>query len=244
VTTPPSTPPSGRQSLDRFETALLGELKQHVAARTPEATRTPAPSRPHRRRRWAAGLAAAAATATAYVVVSPGGPAVSPAYAVDQQADGDVVVTIHRLEDAAGLEAALREHGIDAVVSFDPSSSHDEFTFAPGDLARGEGGTADRRDRRGSGPEGDRRGTVTQAEPGLPGEVPTPVDCGTGPEGGPFAEPATLTHEGDDWVLTIPAESPLQDRPVSITTGAGGDLGVGYAGDQPDSYCAVFSTSS
>ena len=101
--------------------AASTELRAHVATRDPEATPAPQPHRRHRRR-WAAGLAAAAAAASAFVVVSPGGPAVSPAYAVDQQADGDVVVTIHRLEDAAGLEAALAEHGIEAEVSFEPAT--------------------------------------------------------------------------------------------------------------------------
>jgi hypothetical protein len=238
-----NTPPT----LDHFEAGLLDELRTHVATRAPQAAPAPPVHRSHRRR-WAAGLAAAAATATAFVVVSPGGPAVSPAYAVDQQADGDVVVTIHRLEDAEGLEAALREHGIDADVSFDPESGGDDFTFYPGveagDAPPGERGTDERHGQKGSGPKLDHKRAITQAEPTVPGEAPVPADCGTGPEGGPFAEPATLTHEGEDWVLTIPAASPLQDRPVSITTGAGGDLGVGYEGNDPNSYCAVFSTSS
>ena len=55
------------------------------------------------------------------------------------------------------------------------------------------------------------------------------------------SEPATLTHEGDDWVLRIPADSPLQDRPVQITTGADGQLGAFYAGSEPGSYCGVVS---
>ena len=35
----------------------------------------------------------------------------SPAYAVDQNSDGDVIVTVHRLDDAAGLEKALLAEG-------------------------------------------------------------------------------------------------------------------------------------
>jgi len=177
--------------------------------------------RPRRRGRWAAGVLAAAAAATAYVVVSPGGPAVSSAYAIDQQSDGDVVVTIHRLEDAAGLEAALREHGIDAVVNFDPLSTEDEFTFeVPGGVFQ----------------EPDDKRRLDQAQ--IPEDIPIPdmPNCGTS-----TGEPATLTHEGGDWVLLIPGDSPLQDRPIAITTGARGDLGVAYPANNPGAYCVVMS---
>ena len=43
----------------------------------------------------------------------------TPAYAVEQTGDGDVVVTVHRLDDAAGLEKALSAQGVDAEVSYD-----------------------------------------------------------------------------------------------------------------------------
>ena len=226
----PSTAP---RELDSFETALLGELREHVATRAPAA----APSAPSRRpgRRWAAGVAAAAAAATAYVVVSPGWPAVSPAYAVDQEADGDVVVTIHRLEDATGLEAALREHGIDATVSFDPSTG-EAFTFDSDGFSTGEPPPAE--EGKGSEPRLSKRSEVSQAGPGVRGGTPGLPDCGLG-----AGDPATLTHEGDEWVLFIPAGSPLQDRPVAITTGVGGELGVGYEGNDPNSYCGVFSSA-
>jgi hypothetical protein len=237
VNTPSTAPPSGRQSLDHFETALLGELKEHVAT---QPARAPLAERPHRRRRrWAAGSAAAAAAATAYVVVSPGGPAVSPAYAVDQQSDGDIVVTIHRLEDSDGLEAALRDLGIDADVNYDPGTTENGITTFEmkdpdvDDEDAPPGGTTD---ERGPSTGAEQRLEVDQA---IPGEVPTLPDCGWD-EGDP--EPATLTHERDDWVLRIPAKSPLQDRPVSITTGSQGELGVAYEGNDPGSYCAVLSS--
>jgi hypothetical protein len=234
-----NTPPT----LDHFETALLGELRAHVASRPATATPTPEPPavRPHRRRRWAAGVAAAAAAATAYVIVSPGGPAASPAYAVSESADGDVVVTVHRLEDAAGLEAALREHGIDAEVSFDPDDhlGNQIIEVPEGEVPPATGadeqGTVERRDRGSGGPKLDssEEGPVIEAEPGE-GPMVDPAGCGTG-------EPATLAQEGDDWVLSIPADSPLQDREVQITTSAAGDLSVAYPGDEPNSYCAVTS---
>ena len=40
------------------------------------------------------------------------------AYAVDEQGDGDIVITIHELDDADGLEQALADHGIDADVDY------------------------------------------------------------------------------------------------------------------------------
>jgi hypothetical protein len=51
---------------------------------------------------------------------------------VEQEGNGDVVVTIHRLTDAAGLEKALREHGIDAQVTY-------LRTDVPSDLDDGSG---------------------------------------------------------------------------------------------------------
>ena len=96
--------------LDSFESALLAELRQHVAEqpaagaepRGPSAAATPAPPRPS----VAAGVAAS--VVAVFGLGSGGG---SPAYAVDQDSDGDVIVTVHRLDDAAGLEKALRAKG-------------------------------------------------------------------------------------------------------------------------------------
>jgi hypothetical protein len=238
-TTPP-TAPRDRQSLDRFESALLTELRTQVATHPVHENATPPMHHRHRHRgRWAAGLAVAAATATAIVVASPGGPATSPAYAVDQTGDGEVVVTVHRLEDASGLEAALRDHGIDAEVSFDPADHLGEITIQDPDSGPlpaipEEGGTVER-DSGGSGPtlESSEDGPVTGVERVDPSA--DPAGCGTG-------SPATLTEDGDDWVLRIPADSPLQDREVQITTSAEGDLSVSYPGDQPNSQCGVMSS--
>jgi hypothetical protein len=230
-----NTPPT----LDRFETALLDELRAHVATRPATDTPTPLAPRRTRRRRWVAGLAAAAAAATAYVVVSPGGPAVSPAYAVSENADGDVVVTIHRLEDSDGLERALREHGIDAEVSFDPDDHFGEHIIESPDGLAPPSGTPDvggTDERSGGGSDGPKlessdEGAVSEAVPGT-GPADDPAGCG-------FGSRATLTEDGGDWVLRIPADSPLQDREVQITTSAAGDLSVAYPGDQPNSYCGV-----
>ena len=68
-------------SLDTFEQSLLGELRQHVAART---AAQPAPHRRWTAKVAVAGLATAAAVA---VAVSLGTSAVAPsrAYAVESQ---------------------------------------------------------------------------------------------------------------------------------------------------------------
>ncbi len=233
MNTPPTAPPKGSPSLDHFETALLGELKEHVATRP---AGTPVRERPRRRKRVAVGIAAAAAAATAYVVVSPGGPAVSPAYAVSQEADGDVVVTVHRLEDSEGLERALAEHGIEADVSFSPTpNEHGYNTFELGpfgaaeDPPPGESGKSFDYEAEGEEPGA----AVDQA---IPGQVPDLPDCGDR-----GAEPATLTHEGADWVLRIPADSPAQDRPIVISTASDGGLMVAFEANDPGAYCAFMS---
>lgn len=47
-----------------------------------------------------------------------------PAYAIAQQEGGDIVVTIHRLEDPQDLERSLAEHGVSATVDYtEPGSS-------------------------------------------------------------------------------------------------------------------------
>ena len=198
-----NTPPSVPRELDRFESALLTELRDHVAERSaPDPVIEPARSRP-RYRRWAAGLAVAAAAATTFVVGSSGGPAVSPAYAVAQEADGDVVVTIHRLEDSEGLEAALQENGIDAEVSFEDITIEME---------------------------------VMKARPNEPVDPGVEPDCATDPA------PATLSQDGDDWILFIPADSPLQDRHVFLAPTPTGYLQLAYLSvNNPNAYCTVLS---
>lgn len=227
--------PANPRDLDTFESALLTELRAHVEARPAPITvgHQSAPTRRHYRR-WAGGLAVAAATATAFVVASPGGPATSPAYAVEDGTGGDVVVTIHRLEDSAGLEHALQEKGIDADVSFDPGSTPGGTSFIVPGGSVGQPPPIEDSAAEVGAEEVDS--TVTQTEEPADGSETGLSECGL--EGG---EPATLAQEGDDWVLTIPGDSILQDRAVSITTGADGNLGVTYAGSEPGTYCGVMS---
>ncbi len=99
-------------SLDTFEQSLLVELRRHVAAQ--------APARAVARRRWVAGGVAGLVTAGAAVavVVSIGTGVAGPtaAYGVEAQPNGDVIVTVHDLADASGLERALAAEGIHADV--------------------------------------------------------------------------------------------------------------------------------
>lgn len=105
--------------LDAFESHLLAELRHEVATSEPSARR--------RRRRTLTATAGVAATAVIGVLLVPG-LGTTPAYSVQEGNSGEVVVEIHRPEDAAGLEAALEEHGIAADVTYLP----DLATCAPG----------------------------------------------------------------------------------------------------------------
>ena len=97
--------------LASFEPRLLHELRAQVAS-------TPAPA-PRRHRRLAGGLVVAATAALAGVILVPGLGA-GPAYSVQEGNAGEVEVEVHRLEDAAGLEAALADHGIAADIRYLP----------------------------------------------------------------------------------------------------------------------------
>lgn len=110
--------------LDGFELSLLTALREVAAAQgaatayEPVATPARMPHGPLLRRPAVRLAAAAAAVATgvgAYLV-SPAG--TSPAFAVTTGADGDVTVTVNRLDGAASLEKALKAAGITADVTF------------------------------------------------------------------------------------------------------------------------------
>ncbi|RMI40025.1 hypothetical protein [Streptomyces triticirhizae] len=179
-----------------FEDRLLDELKRHhsVAAaerRTAVARRrrliTPA--------RTGVGLVTAAA-ATAVFVVLPGGGG-APAYAVEQEADGGVVVHIsdwpHGEEAVAEFSALLEEAGVETL--YNPPEGylcqpHDEPPAGePG--ASGESGTSRElgADESGmtfseSGEDDGERSFGEEAEPGerRPAEVPDGAGTADGAE--------------------------------------------------------------
>lgn len=103
------------EPLDHFEAALLGELRTHVAA---------TPARGVGRRPPVVGLVAAAAVLAGVATVATLLPGRGPsAFAVGGGADGEVVVTVTRMEDAEGLERALAAVGVESVVRYDPALS-------------------------------------------------------------------------------------------------------------------------
>jgi hypothetical protein len=100
-------------SLDTFEQSLLLELRRHIVAQTP--------AHPAARRRWIAGGLAGLATAGAAAVVislATGVAGPTAAYGVESQPNGDVIVTVHDLADASGLERALAAKGVHADVRY------------------------------------------------------------------------------------------------------------------------------
>jgi hypothetical protein len=112
------------ETLDSFEAKLLTELRG-VVRESMEFAR-PAGTR----RVWAAAAAAVVAGGAAAIAV-PLTSVGSPAFAIEKKADGDVVVTIDRLEDAAALQQALAAHGLPARVSYH-GGLFDPRTLPPG----------------------------------------------------------------------------------------------------------------
>jgi len=104
--------------LDSFETRLLAELREHVAHNAPdvdEAERLAGRSA----RAWLAIAACLVSVAIGAMLIVPGLGS-SPAYSVGEGNAGRVNVEINRPEDAAGLERALAERGINADITYLP----------------------------------------------------------------------------------------------------------------------------
>jgi hypothetical protein len=96
--------------LDDFEVALLAELRTKVSRRS--ATRG---SRSRTRLFAIAGVSTLGCAVLASVMITHGA---APAYAVVKQDDGDIVVTVNRLDDAAGLKERLARLGVEADVRY------------------------------------------------------------------------------------------------------------------------------
>ena len=109
---------------DDFESRLLAQLKAIVAERDAAARGdvSAAPARPPVWRRRGPRLALAGALALVAIavvlVVSAGGGDSFTAFAVEPQPGGGVTIKVYKLEDAAGLEAALKEAGIRSQVTW------------------------------------------------------------------------------------------------------------------------------
>lgn len=191
--------------LDQFEGSLLNALRE-VAATPAREQRAPRGRRPLL-------LAAAAALVLALAVgASFTRAGSSPAYAVSNKSNGDVVARIHRLEDAEGLKKELARHGVKAEVNFG-GQTDGTMTIHPD----------------GSVTSGDSAEVQAALESAAPAEEVAPIvttepdpDEATDPCGGDAAVTPMVTRDGNDFVVTIPADTAAQG-PLRLTTfdGAG-----------------------
>lgn len=111
-----------------FEQRLLARLKAVVAERGAAASAAEAATAqdatpPWRRRapRLALGAGIALAAIAVALIISAGGDNTSKAFAVEPQAGGGVKIKVYSLEDASGLEQALKEAGIRSQVTWLPA---------------------------------------------------------------------------------------------------------------------------
>jgi len=202
-----------QRSLDRFESSLLAELRTLVSERPVVETR-PILRPDARRIRRGISLVAAAAAAVAAVAVGPHWGA-SPAFAVTKQEDGDIAVTIHRLEDAKDLEKALADQGVTAEVDYDAD---------PGDGPLSEGLPAD-------------------AQP-APAEQITPGDL-LDDECMKAAESVDFGKNGSDYQFTIKAGSILNSKVLHVTIASDATWSVTYygAGESDMVSCGVLGSN-
>jgi hypothetical protein len=108
-----------------FEQRLLDELKavvgEHGAKQaTANEGATPTPAW-RRAPRLALGAIAVLAAAAAVLVFNSGGDNTPRAFAVESQAGGGVTIKVYSLEDASGLERALKDAGIRSQVTWLPA---------------------------------------------------------------------------------------------------------------------------
>ena len=167
-----------KATLDPFQSALLGELLGVVDERAARRTR-----RQRLRRRIGATVAAAAGVGAAFLAAQPG-----PAYAIAEQDDGDIVVTIHRLEDPQDLEQSLAEHGVRAKVDYTEPRQLD--------VAGEPGSTV----------------SFIPTPSGAAGSPGSSADCGFGPKA-----QVSLEARGSEYVVTIHPGAPLLPGPLEIS---------------------------
>lgn len=216
-----TAPTTDHGSLDSFDAALVGELRQVVVDR-----RAPQTSVRRRRRPAVVVAGVAAATAAVFGLTSLGG--TSAAFAVDRTDSGAIQISIHRLDDAAGLEKALAGYGIDAKVDYQPMSS------TPGSSGNGVGAPEiSQADPSGSGTT--QEGSSSAAT-GATGSTPSTGGALDSACGDPENPPLTADLQGDDYVITIPKGSALTkaDSALRITTTGNiadsvAGLSVGYS---------------
>lgn len=195
--------------MNNFENSLLSELRTVVAEREPQR---PLHSR-LRKPRFVAVPAGALGVAAAAVVGFGALGGASAAYAVTTAANGDVVVTIHSLSDASGLQSQLQADGIDANVNYDAGT--------------GTGATT---------PPGASAGQHPALAEIVSGVAPTPdvqtATSGPGLQPGPDGlEPANVSLSQGSVTLDIPAADVNNGYTLDITTSGSvsGPAGLQFA---------------
>ncbi len=180
-------------TLDHYEQSLLTDLREHVAHR---ADQRPHPVT-HRARRWR--LAAVPAALVAVIVAGLMLLQPSGAYAVTRSG-GEVVVTIKRLDNAAGLQRALADHGIKADVDYSAKA-----------LPAPDGGGT-----------GGQQGTTSRG--GTRDTGPTKQPAGAGP--GTRLPRISSSLKGDRLTLRIEPDTIPTDAVLHITTMGSSESGL------------------
>ncbi len=116
---------TSRPPLNKFEESLLTELRTYAQERSADSAESAVSSHAKpKSRNWLIGVAATGITAIG-VAVAFSALAPTPAFAIDAQADGSIIVTVRELSDEAKLQEALAERGIEAEVNFNAQSLAD-----------------------------------------------------------------------------------------------------------------------
>ncbi len=203
------------ESLDHFELSLLAQLREFVADRHDSRTDTSA------RRHGRILLSAAVAVG----VVGLGTIAMTgrsaPAFAMEYGDSGAVVVRIHQLADAEGLEAALAARGVTAEVDYAGGAPGPIAVDVDGGVVIGSAPAIDGGPPPGGESSAAGRISSGSGADGSAGSVP-PADadlCATGPDGSP---PIALAREDGDYIVRLSGASLGQDNSLRLTT-IGGD---------------------
>ena len=190
--------------MNQFESSLLTQLNAVADGRSAH--------KPLLRKPAFVALPAGAAGIAAAAIIGVGAlSGASAAYAVTTAANGDVVVRINSLSDAAGLQSQLRADGVDANVNYDAGAG---ATTPPGAIA----------------------GQHPALAESVSGVAPTPgaqtSTSGPGLQPGPDGlEPANVSFSHGSVTLDIPAADVNNGYTLDITTSGSvsGPAGLQFA---------------
>lgn len=202
--------------LNPFETELLAHLHGHLAKR---------PVRRRHRRLAAVGTTLALAGVVAAGTITLATLLPTAAYAVTENADGDVTITLRNLSDSEGLQAELAKHGITATVDYSAGSQQTlSGSSAPQPLPTGSSQTYSVGEESGTTPTG--------SDPTDPAFA---KGCGIDPNPAKNTFP-TVDAAADHATIRIPHNSIPAGKSLKIATSGGGSSGytsltIGWIGD-------------